>query len=121
GRSPAYGIAELRREASKIAPATTPADFTAVDWASLPPAAEAMDRLGRSVVDVATVRGNRFELFSDTGAILAAIARDVDAATTSVLMEFYIWNEGGLADEVVEAVIRAARRGVQCRLLVDGL
>src|SRR4029077_19758644 len=46
---------------------------------------------------------------------------DVDAATTSVLMEFYIWNEGGLADEVVDSVIRAARRGVHCRLLVDAL
>jgi cardiolipin synthase len=34
-------------------------------------------------------------------------------------MEFYIWNEGGTADEVLEAVIRAAQRGVSCRLLVD--
>ena len=53
--------------------------------------------------------------------ILEAIARDVDAAQTSVLMEFYIWNEGGRADEVLEAVIRAARRGVSCRLLIDAL
>ncbi len=94
---------------------------TAVDWASLPPAAQAMDRLGRSLVGGATVCGNRFQLFSDTQAILAAIARDVDAAKTSVLMEFYIWNEGGAADEVLEAVIRAAGRGVQCRLLVDAM
>ncbi len=121
GRRRSRGIDELRGEFRKVARATLPADFTAVDWASLPPAAEAMDRLGRSLVGGATVRGNRFQLFSDTGAILAAIARDVDAATTSVLMEFYIWNEGGAADAVLEAVIRAARRGVQCRLLVDAL
>jgi cardiolipin synthase len=36
-------------------------------------------------------------------------------------MEFYIWNEGGAADEVLEAVIRAASRGVQCYLLIDAL
>ena len=36
-------------------------------------------------------------------------------------MEFYIWNEGGTADEVLEAVIRAAERGVSCRLLIDAL
>ncbi len=36
-------------------------------------------------------------------------------------MEFYIWNQGGAADEVLKAVIRAAGRGVQCRLLVDAL
>ncbi len=36
-------------------------------------------------------------------------------------MEFFIWNAGGTADEVLEAVIRAAERGVTCRLLVDAL
>jgi cardiolipin synthase A/B len=36
-------------------------------------------------------------------------------------MEFYIWNEGGAADDVVEAVIRAAARGVRCLLLIDAL
>ena len=54
-----------------------------------------MDRLGRSLVGGATVRGNKFELFSDTQTVLAAIVRDVDTAKSSVLMEFYIWNEGG--------------------------
>jgi cardiolipin synthase len=121
GRKRLHGIDELRGDFRQIARASIPADFTAVDWTSLPPAAQAMDRLGGSLVGGATVRGNRFQLFSDTGVILATIARDVDAATTSVLMEFYIWNEGGAADEVLEAVIRAAGRGVQCRLLVDAL
>ncbi len=36
-------------------------------------------------------------------------------------MEFYIWNEGGAADEVLESLIRAAGRGVCCRLLVDAV
>jgi cardiolipin synthase A/B len=121
GRKRSHGIAALRTDFRQIAKATIPADFTAVDWPSLPLAAQGMDRLGRSLVGGATVRGNTFELFSDTQAILAAIVRDVDAARTSVLMEFYIWSEGGAADEVVEAVIRAAGRGVQCLLLIDAL
>lgn len=45
----------------------------------------------------------------------------MDSAQSSVQMEFYIWHEGGKADEVVEALIRAARRGVRCRILVDHL
>jgi cardiolipin synthase len=121
GRARSHGLDALRADFRGIAGTTIPADFTAIDWSGLPPAAQAMDRLGRSLVGGATVRGNRFELFSDTQAILAAIVRDVDAAKSSVLMEFYIWNEGGAADEVLEAVIRAAGRGVQCRLLVDAL
>jgi cardiolipin synthase len=121
GRKRAHDIDTLRGDLRTIANAAIPADHLAVDWRGLPSAAQAMDRLGRSLVGNATVRGNRFRLFSETQAILAAIARDVDAAQISVLMEFYIWSEGGAADAVLEAVIRAAGRGVQCRLLVDAL
>jgi cardiolipin synthase len=121
GRKRSQGLHALRTDFRMIAKATIPADFTTVDWQGLPPTAQAMDRLGRLLIGSATVRGSQFQLLSDTQSILAAIARDVDAATTSVLMEFYIWNEGGAADEVLEALIRAAGRGVQCRLLVDAL
>ncbi|MGB5618208.1 MAG: hypothetical protein WBM78_15295 [Desulfobacterales bacterium] len=38
-----------------------------------------------------------------------------------VLMAFYIWNEGGSADDVPEAVSQAVKRGVYCRLLLDAL
>src|SRR6185369_7628973 len=121
GRKRSLGIETLRTDFKEIAKATIPPEFTSVNWQDLPPAAQAMDRLGRALFGGATVRGNRFELFSDTQAILAAIARDIDGASTSVLMEFYIWSEGGAADDILEAVIRAARRGVQCLLLIDGL
>lgn len=121
GRKRLRDINAMRDGFREIAKVVIPADFTAVDWQHLPAAAQAMDRLGRSLVGGATVRGNRFQFYSDTQAILAAIAHDIDAANTSVLMEFYIWNEGGAADEVVEALLRAARRGVRCRVLVDAL
>jgi hypothetical protein len=52
---------------------------------------------------------------------ITAIRRDVDGAKTSVLMEFYIWDYGGSADDVLEAVIRAVEWGVSCRLLIDAL
>ncbi|MEM8955219.1 MAG: cardiolipin synthase [Verrucomicrobiota bacterium] len=95
--------------------------LASVDWSKHPPEAAGMDRLGRKAVGFPTVTGSRDELFSDTGEVLDAIARDVDAAEKSVLMEFYIWNEGGKADEVLEALIRAAERGVKCRVLVDAV
>jgi len=121
GRKRSLSITSLRDDFRQIAKATIPADFSTIDWSDLPATAQAMDRLGRSLVGGATVRGNKFELFSDTQAVLAAIVRDVDAAKSSVLMEFYIWSEGGAADDVLEAVIRAAGRGVQCYLLIDSL
>jgi cardiolipin synthase len=36
-------------------------------------------------------------------------------------MEFYIWNAGGTADEVADALGQAAERGVQVRVLLDAL
>ena len=45
----------------------------------------------------------------------------MDNAERSVHIAFYIWHQGGTADEVLEAVIRAAQRGITCRILVDHL
>jgi cardiolipin synthase len=115
------GIATLRIDYRKIAEAAVREGLTDVDWSRRPPAAVGMDRLGTKSVGFPSVRGSRFRMFSDTQKMLQSIAADVDAAKTSVLMEFYIWNEGGSADEVLEAVIRAAQRGVSCRVLVDAL
>lgn len=95
--------------------------FTDVDWSRHPRAAASLDRLGRSLCACTTVRGSETELYSDTEEAIQAIARDIDDAETGVSMAFYIWNEGGSADEVLEAVIRAADRGVTCRILVDAI
>jgi hypothetical protein len=88
-----HGITGLRTDFRQIAKDIIPADFTVIGWPSLPSAAQAMDRLGRSLVGAGTERGNDFKLLSDTQAILAAIV--VEAAKSSMLIEFYIWNEGG--------------------------
>lgn len=92
-----------------------------VDWSRHTPEARRINSLGRNIVGPSTLRGSRYQLFSDTQEILNQIATDIDSAQTSVLMEFYIWNEGGTADKVLEALIRAAGRGVSCRVLIDAL
>jgi cardiolipin synthase A/B len=78
----------LRLDFRMIAAAAIPAGLTEVVWSRHSPAAQGVDRLGRKLVGSATVCGSCFQLFSDTQAMLKAIARDVDAAKTSVLMEF---------------------------------
>lgn len=124
---PRIGLQRAQRTASLAADFGRTADaapreaITAVDWSRHGSAARGMDRLGQRLHGAPTVRGSSFQMLSDTQKILEAIVGDVDAANTSVLMEFYIWNEGGAADDVLEAVIRAAKRGVSCRLLIDAL
>ncbi len=96
-------------------------DVAGIDWLRHNPAAQQLDALGQNMVGSHAVGGSAFRLFSDTGEVLNAIAADIDAATTSVLMEFYIWGEGGQEGLVIDALARAAGRRVSCRVLVDAL
>ena len=121
GRERARGFGLLRADTRKINAAAVSQGLFDVDWNRHDPMARGMDQLGRNMAGSPTIRGSRLELMSDTQKILRMLVQDVDAAQKSVLMEFYIWTEGGAADDVLEAVIRAARRGVRCRLLVDAL
>jgi cardiolipin synthase len=65
--------------------------------------------------------GNDIELLSDFQSIFDRMVADIDAAQSTVYLCFYIWHEGGRAADVVDALIRAARRGVQCRALADAV
>ena len=73
------------------------------------------------LIGIPTVAGSLARFYSESEEILRAIAEDIDGARTNVLIEFYIWNEGGAADEVFEALIRTGRRGVSCRVLVNAV
>ena len=114
-------IATLRSDYAMLAQRMIGKGLTNVEWERHRPEARGMDRLGTNIVGVPTVAGSEGHLYSTSDQILKAIAEDLDRARKSILMEFYIWNEGGVADEVLEALIRASRRGVSCRVLVDAL
>lgn len=115
------GISQLRHDFREIIEHAVNDGLVDVDWSRHSEAARNMSRLGWNLVGSPTVRGSSFQLLNDTDTMLKMIVRDVDSAKTSVLMEFYIWNKGGLADDVLQALIRAAERGVHCCLLVDAV
>jgi cardiolipin synthase A/B len=83
------------------------------------PDVQALIRLAERVGLLPLVAGNRLQLLDDTQHILRRLIEDIERARQSVELEFYIWNLGGTADEVQAAVLRAAQRGVACRLLLD--
>ncbi|MCB1487604.1 MAG: PLDc N-terminal domain-containing protein, partial [Bauldia sp.] len=114
-------IKALQHDYRRLFDASKEVGATDIDWSRHRPAARQLEALGSNLVGSHAVAGSAYRLFSDTQEMLATIARDIDAARTSVLMEFYIWGEGGAADTVTEALIRAAGRGVVCRILVDAL
>ena len=114
-------LSEFRVDFRRFTERTIREGLNDVDWSRHPPAARSMDVLGINTAGIPTVTGSSFELIADTQDILLGIARDIDAARTSVLMEFYIWHAGGTADIVANALVRAAGRDVHCVVLVDAL
>jgi cardiolipin synthase len=91
------------------------------EWEGLPPDPLCIHDLGVRTIGMPALSGNRIVLHDDSIEAFRAIVADIDAASESVHMEFYIWEAGGAADEVAAAVLRAAKRGVQCRLLLDSI
>jgi cardiolipin synthase len=78
-------------------------------------------RLGQSISGFEPVAGNDAALMADSNAAIDAIVADIDAATDHVHLLFYIWLPDTNGCKVVEALKRAAKRGVVCRAMADDL
>src|SRR5689334_2632127 len=78
-------------------------------------------RVGRSVNGFEPVGGNNGKLLSDSNASIESLVADIDAAKDHVHLIFYIWLPDTNGLKVVDALKRAAARGVTCRVMADGL
>ena len=78
-------------------------------------------RVGQSVNGFEPVGGNHGKLLSDSNASVESLVADIDAAKDHVHLIFYIWLPDTNGLKVVEALKRAAARGVTCRIMADGL
>ncbi|GJQ28577.1 MAG: cardiolipin synthase A [Phycisphaerae bacterium] len=81
----------------------------------------ALSRLATATSGMPALRGNDVELLGTGAVVLRRLVQDIDAAIHHVHLLYYIWQPGGTAEEVAEALIRAAGRGVECRVLVDAV
>ncbi|MEO0514357.1 MAG: cardiolipin synthase [Planctomycetota bacterium] len=91
------------------------------DWDALPADARPIHRQAVRVSGMPALPGNRLDLYDDSHDALSAIVDDLDAAQHRAHLEFYIWFDGGDVDLVADALVRAAQRGVACRVLVDAV
>jgi cardiolipin synthase len=78
-------------------------------------------QLGNTVNGFDPVGGNRAHLMQDSNTAIASMVADIDAAKAHVHLMFYIWLPDNNGCKVVEALKRAAARGVTCRAMADGL
>src|SRR5215468_1964569 len=77
--------------------------------------------LGRSISGFDPIGGNTAQLMPNSNAMIDAMVADIDSAKDHVHVLFYIWLPDHNGLKVVEALKRAAARGVTCRVMADDL
>ena len=97
--------------------ARVPADFAA----AVPEHYGHLFCLGHSISGFRPVGGNTARLLPDSNATIDEMVADIDSATDHVHVLFYIWLPDHNGSKVVEALKRAATRGVTCRVMADDL
>ena len=75
----------------------------------------------RGLLGLPCQSGNQIELLPDADHAFPFLISDIQAARESVDLEFYIWSDGGRANAFAEVLLKAAQRGVKCRVLVDAI
>jgi cardiolipin synthase len=89
--------------------------------ATLSSGAESISRLATGLAGLPLMGGHRLQLLVDSESIMRMLIADIDAAHSTVHLEFYIWSAGGFVDDLVNSLVHAAGRGVYCRALMDSL
>jgi len=85
------------------------------------PAVLPMQRFVESYTGVPMMQGNEHHLLTSTDQILMELTDQIQAVNTRCYLMFYICNEGGLVDPLLVALMKAAQRGVECKLLLDSV
>jgi len=89
--------------------------------AQVPELYASLFRLGRSINGYDVIGGNSGDLMADSNAAIDSMVADIDAATSHVHLLFYIWLPDNNGRKMIEALKRAASRGVTCRAMADDL
>jgi cardiolipin synthase len=79
------------------------------------PIAELAQRLGF----FPAVGGNQIELIGDYDGAIQRLIADIDAAKSRVFILAYIFADDEIGLSIIDALGRAVKRGVDCRVLVD--
>ena len=77
--------------------------------------------LVRALGDFRVLEGNTVELVPDYDASILRLVEAIDGARHSVHLLYYIFADDDRGGRVVQALLRARQRGVECRVLVDAV
>lgn len=78
-------------------------------------------RLADQLSEFPLIGGNSFELLPDYSQAIDRIITDIDSAQRYAHLLFYIFENDEVGRQVADALLRAARRGVVVRVLMDAV
>jgi cardiolipin synthase len=81
----------------------------------------ALQTLGDRVTRTPLATGNTIDIIESGDDCYAAMKAAIDAAERSVLLETYIFDRDKIGLRIADALIAAARRGVEVRVLIDAV
>ena len=120
-----FGRRRIRRHREVLARIDRPAFHEFGDPAVRTPRLGQVERelstLAESVSHGVVCGGNRIELTHETDDTIASMIAAIDGAAHHCHLLFYIWLDDGTGRRMAEAMLRAAARGVECRVLVDAV
>ncbi len=88
---------------------------------AIEPAYQAAFAYSAAVTGFHTTLSNRAELMHDAADTRAQMIADFDAAIDHIHVLYYIWLIDDMGLDTAQALMRAAKRGVTCRAMVDGM
>jgi cardiolipin synthase A/B len=112
-------LEKLSRTVREAAQGLPPEIRTPLD--QLPESVANAARLAERLTAFPMLSGNTVELLSEYETSLERLATDIQNARLRVHLLYYIYGDDDVAERVTQALEQAARRGVQCRLLLDGI
>jgi cardiolipin synthase len=89
-----------------------------------PPLSERYEPLASLIASLSgmpALAGNTVEILTDYAGAIECIVKDIDAAQRYVHLEYFTFANDTMGAPVVDALIRAEKRGVTCRVLMDHL
>lgn len=89
--------------------------------AVVPWGTESIARLARLGDETQPRQGNRLTLLATADRFVQSLVADIDAAERHVHLLFYIYLDDEVGQAVAAALIRARKREVSCRLLLDNV
>lgn len=80
-----------------------------------------ISKAAAGITGLGATQSNAVTLLSTTDSIVERMIADIEAAEHSCMLAFYIIDPKGRIENLLEALIRASKRGIDCAILADGV